>query len=101
MAANHSTTDEGEFGTFTHFVAAKIELEVAIWHPIGLFVYWVLVGTAEGHRVEKIKRELAADSLPTRAGDVALWTPVDILNFWKVPVRLQAVLPIYSMDPDE
>ena len=73
------------------FVGAKIGLEIAIWHPIGLMVYWCIVGTAEGHSKSKIERELRKDYLPTLLGDICLWTPCDILTFWRVPVQYQGL----------
>ena len=73
------------------FVAAKISLEILIWHQISLAVYWVIVGTFEGHRMEKIKKELRADYLPTLMADVSMWTPLDVLNFKYVPVSLQVL----------
>jgi Ca2+-binding EF-hand superfamily protein len=54
------------------FVAAKIGLEVALWHPTSLLCFW-----------------LRQSYWPTLAGDVCLWTPMDILNFSRVPVHLQ------------
>lgn len=73
------------------FVAAKIGLEIAIWHPTGLFAYWVIVGLWEGNTWPKIQRELKKDFFPTLTGDVCLWTPMDILNFTKVPVSMQTL----------
>lgn len=73
------------------FVACKIGLEVAIWHPIGLLAYWCIVGYFEGHSPSNIERELKKDYFPTLVGDICLWTPMDIINFWKVPVQLQVL----------
>ena len=73
------------------FVASKIGLEIAIWHPCSLFCYWVIVGIAEGSSWSKIRKELSESFFATLAGDVCLWTPMDILNFTKIPVHLQTV----------
>ena len=71
------------------FVAAKIGLEIAIWHPASLLCFWVIVGISEGHSFSKIQRELRQSYWPTLAGDVCLWAPMDFLNFSRVPVHLQ------------
>ena len=73
------------------FVFAKISLEIIIWHQISLAVYWFIVGTFEGHSVEKIMKELRTDYLPTLFADVSMWTPIDILNFKFVPLQLQVL----------
>jgi hypothetical protein len=77
-------------GSF-RFVASKIGLEIAVWHPCSLFCYWVIVGIAEGSSWSKITKELRESFFATLAGDVCLWTPMDILNFTKIPVHLQTV----------
>ncbi len=39
--------------------------------------------------------ELQSDFLPTLLSEYALWTPLDIVNFWKVLVHLQvSVQPV-------
>ena len=75
----------------TKFVAAKCALEIAVWHPFTLYLYWNIVGTFEGHSQVQIKKELKKDFFMTYLGDASLWTPLDILNFKIVPVQYQVL----------
>jgi len=74
------------------FIAAKILMEICVWHPVVLLGYWGIVGKFEGHSNAQIGAELRESFLPTLAGDASLWTPIDILNFRYVPVHLQALV---------
>jgi protein Mpv17 len=74
------------------FVAAKLGMEVAIWHPFSLAAFWVILGVWNGNPPRQIKEELQKEFLPTLASEVTLWTTLDILNFWKVPVRFQVLV---------
>jgi len=74
------------------FVLAKVGLECFVWHPFSLFAFWVIVGGIEGHSLNQIKEELKRDYLPTLLGEFALWTPLDLLNFWLVPVKFQVLV---------
>lgn len=73
-------------------VVLKLLLEILIWHPTCLLGYWSIVGKFEGHSTAQICAELKESFLPTLAGDVSMWTPVDILNFRFVPVHMQALV---------
>ena len=83
------------------FIAAKILMEICVWHPVVLLGYWGIVGKFEGHSNAQIGAELRESFLPTLAGDASLWTPIDILNFRYVPVHLQACLLDTSYAADE
>jgi protein Mpv17 len=74
------------------FIAAKILMEICVWHPVVLLGYWGIVGKFEGHSNAQIGAELRESFLPMLAGDASLWTPIDILNFRYVPVHLQALV---------
>jgi hypothetical protein len=74
------------------FVAAKLGLEIAIWHPFSLAAFWVFLGVWNGQPHKQIKSELSKEFFPTLASEIALWTTLDIINFWKVPVRLQVIV---------
>lgn len=73
------------------FVLAKVTLEFLVFHPISLYVFWQVVGRFEGHDSKQIAKELESEYLPTLGGEYLLWTPIDVLNFWKVPVRYQVL----------
>ena len=77
----------------TRFVVTKWLIECAFWHPVTLFFFWVFVGVSgSGDNADQIKRQLKSDFLGTYAAEVALYTPVDLLNFSKVPLHLQVVV---------
>jgi Ca2+-binding EF-hand superfamily protein len=78
-------------GSFA-FVMGKLAMEFIVFHPVSLFCYWMIVGKCEGHSNEKITNELKSDFLPTWLCDGALWAPLDILLFWKVPLQMQVVV---------
>jgi hypothetical protein len=89
---DRAVTSMGYKAGTLRFVAAKLGLEMAIWHPFSLAAFWVLLGVWNGHPHKQIKSELGKEFLPTLASEIALWTTLDIINFWKVPVRLQVIV---------
>jgi len=77
----------------TRFVITKWLIECAFWHPVTLFAFWVFVGlTGGGDNLDQIKRQLQSDFMGTLAAELCLYTPVDLLNFSKVPLHLQVVV---------
>jgi Ca2+-binding EF-hand superfamily protein len=74
------------------FVLTKLAFEFSIFHPITLMCYWWIVGRCEGHGIDQIIKELKSDFLMTWFGDGMLWSPLDLLLFWKVPVHLQVMV---------
>jgi len=74
------------------FIGAKLALELLVWHPFTLLCFWCFVGAAEGQSVKQIKADLKRDFLPTASTEFLLWTPIDVINFWLVPVHLQVLL---------
>ena len=73
------------------FVGMKMALEFAVWHPFTLLSFWTVVGLAHGHNFSQIRREFEHSVQTAFAGELALWTPIDILNFSFVPVHLQVL----------
>ena len=71
---------------------AKLALECAIYHPFSLCMFWLLVGMAQGDRVDKISQQLRQDFLPTLQMELILWSPVDTFTFFFVPVHLQVIV---------
>ncbi len=58
---------------------------------MSLVSFWVIVGLWEGHSIPQIQKELRKEFAPTLASEMALWGPLDVFNFWKVPVHLQVI----------
>jgi hypothetical protein len=50
------------------------------------------VGLVEGHSIQKIKRELENDFLPSLLSEYCLFAPLDLFNFLKVPVQYQVLV---------
>ena len=73
------------------FVGMKLGLEFLVWHPFTLFTFWTFVGLVQGSSWSQIKRELQTDYSAALASEYVLWAPIDILNFWLVPVHLQVL----------
>jgi protein Mpv17 len=71
---------------------SKVAMEAALLHPIALFVYFVSIGAMKGESTRDISARLQRDFVPAVALDVALWTPLDVVNFMFVPVRHQLLV---------
>jgi hypothetical protein len=91
QALDRIVTKSGLQSGTLRFVCAKMGLEMSVWHPVSLVSFWVLVGLWEGHSFDHIRAELRKDFAPTLASEIALWGPLDVFNFWKVPVHLQVI----------
>ena len=77
----------------TRLLATKLVLEITCLHPVGLFAYFTVLGLLRGDAWEPtIRQQLQRDYLPSLALEVALWTPLDALNFAWVPVRHQLLV---------
>ena len=73
------------------FVGAKLALEAIALHPVSLFAFFGCMGAAKGQDSGQIMATLRADFWPTLGLEVALWTPLDAVIFFAVPVRLQVL----------
>jgi protein Mpv17 len=73
-------------------LAVKVAMEAALLHPIALFLYFVSIGTLKGESSSDITTRLRRDFVPSVGLDVALWTPLDVVNFMFVPVRHQLLV---------
>lgn len=74
------------------FVAAKVGIEFAVWHPFTLTAFWFFLGFAQGEGFSEIVTDFKKNFVPTLAAEYTLWTPIDILNFWLVPLHLQVLV---------
>jgi len=70
----------------------KLALEMIVLHPVSLLAYFGVVGTMNGEWWTDITQQLKTDFMPTYALEVALWTPLDTINFAFVPVRHQLLV---------
>lgn len=75
-----------------HLVAAKLALEIICLHPVSLLAYFSIVGKMGGESLSTIQKQLRSDYWPTLMLEIALWTPLDTLNFSLVPVRHQLLV---------
>mmetsp|Transcript_20812 Transcript_20812/g.34403 ORF Transcript_20812/g.34403 Transcript_20812/m.34403 type:complete len:234 (-) Transcript_20812:96-797(-) len=73
-------------------IATKLMLEIACLHPASLLAYFSVVGKLNGESLSTIQHQLRTDFLPTLLLEVALWTPLDVLNFSLVPVKHQLLV---------
>eukprot|EP00961_Rhodomonas_salina_P249485 3372179-Rhodomonas_salina.1 len=63
------------------FVGTKVALEIVAFHPISLAAYFGCLGFAQGDGVPVIEDKFRRDFLPTLAGEILLWTPLDMCLF--------------------
>lgn len=82
-----------EVSGFVKFTAAKLGLEFALWHPVTLSLFWLMVGMyADGKTASEVATQLRTDLPTALACDVSLWLPIDIANFVYTPVHLQVIV---------
>jgi protein Mpv17 len=74
------------------FVVTKLVLEMVALHPISLLAFFGVIGTLNQESPRAIQEQLQRDFFPTLCLEVAMWTPVDALNFAFVPVRHQLLV---------
>lgn len=74
------------------FLTSKILLEALLLHPVALVAYFVSIGKMNGHSMSHIGHKLKDDYVPTLGLEIALWTPLDLVNFAYVPVRHQLLV---------
>ena len=69
------------------FLGFKMLGECALLHPISLVIYFTCIGVGNGDTIREVREQLARDFWPTLACEYVMWCPVDLCNFWVVPVR--------------
>jgi len=71
------------------FLLAKVILDICIFGPVHVTVYFTWMKVAKGASLDEVKSKLIDDFLPTLIADSVYWIPIQILNFRFVPVPLQ------------
>lgn len=71
---------------------SKVAMEALLLHPIALFAYFTCIGTMKGETASEISWKLRNDFAPCLGMEIALWTPLDVVNFVFVPVRHQLLV---------
>jgi hypothetical protein len=71
------------------FLLAKVILDICIFGPVHVTVYFTWMKIAKGASLDEVKSKLIDDFLPTLIADSVYWIPIQILNFRFVPVPLQ------------
>lgn len=74
------------------FVATKVALEILALHPLSLLAFFGCVGSMNGETSTQIASQIRRDFAPTLFLQIALWTPIDVINFRFVPVRHQLLV---------
>ena len=74
------------------FVGAKLALEIVLLHPVALCGFFTVTGLMGGDSPKVIMQQLRHDYLPSLLLECTLWTPVEAVNFFFVPVKHQLLL---------
>lgn len=74
------------------FVGSKLLIELGLWFPLNIGIFWYVVGMGEGKSLADSTKELHTGFLQAIQGGLCIWTPVDVLNFSLVPVHLQVLV---------
>lgn len=73
-------------------ISFKLFADCFIFDPLYLTLFFTATGAMEGKSVKEIGEKLRADLLTTYAIDVAVWAPIQTLNFRFVPVPYQSLV---------
>lgn len=71
------------------FVAAKVAIDVFLFGPLDLLVFFTYMGFSTGKSVPQIKEDVKRDFLPALILEGGVWPFVQVANFRFVPVRYQ------------
>jgi len=77
--------------------AFKVALDMLIFEPFSVGLFFVGVGILEGRKYEQIKGKIVDSFLPTIAVDFVVWPTITYYVFLKIPVNWQ-VIAFASMD---
>lgn len=74
-------------------LSAKVFLDTAVFGPVYLAAFFAFMTvTVEDGGWKDVGDKLKRDFGPTFAAQLGFWPPVQMLNFWKVPVRYQLLV---------
>lgn len=73
-------------------IGFKLFADCALFDPAYLGLFFTATNALEGKSLGEIKAKLQADLLPTYIIDVAVWFPIQTVNFRFVPVTYQPLV---------
>ena len=73
-------------------IGFKLFADCFIFDPLYLSLFFSATGAMEGKGLGEIKGKLERDLLPTYIIDVAVWAPIQTLNFRYIPVPYQSLV---------
>ena len=73
-------------------IGYKLLADCFIFDPAYLTLFFTATSAMEGYNAGEIKQKLRKEFLMTYAIDVAVWAPIQTLNFRYVPVLYQALV---------
>jgi hypothetical protein len=77
-----------EFKKYT-FVASKVLADQVIFSPAYLALFLTGISLLQGDSVEDVKEKLKSHFVKALIADCVVWPPIQVINFWFVPVSLQ------------
>lgn len=73
-------------------IGFKLAMDTFLFDPLYLALFFSATGLMEGRRVREIGAKLREDLATTWLVDMAVWTPIQTINFRYVPVLYQALV---------
>ena len=72
-------------------IGFKLAADCFLFDPAYLALFFTATNAMEGRGPSEIATKLKTDLLPTYLVDIAVWLPIQTVNFWWVPVVYQAL----------
>jgi hypothetical protein len=73
-------------------IGFKLAMDTFLFDPLYLALFFSATGAMEGKTPQQIGEKLRSDLAPTWLVDIAVWTPIQTVNFRFVPVLYQALV---------
>ncbi|KAH6783767.1 Peroxisomal membrane 22 kDa family protein [Perilla frutescens var. hirtella] len=71
------------------FIATKVAMDVMIFGPMDLIMFFAYMGLSSGKSVGQVKEDMKRDLIPAIILEGTLWPVIQVANFRFVPVRYQ------------
>lgn len=77
----------------TKRIFCRLLVDTVVYAPFSYTGFYLIrdVAMKPGRKIEDVKAEVKEKFISTLMADWAIWTPVNLLNFWVVPVHWQGL----------
>ncbi|PJF16562.1 Peroxisomal membrane protein [Paramicrosporidium saccamoebae] len=73
-------------------ISFKLAMDTFVFDPLYLSLFFTITSVMEGRRLNEVGKKLREDLGKTWLVDIAVWTPIQTVNFRFVPVLYQALV---------